>query len=600
MKKSRLAIIDHEKCRPKKCNQECRRKCPPNIQGSLCIEIENTAIINEDLCIGCGMCVKVCPFNAIQIINLPIELDKPLYTYDKNSFRLYKLPYPKIGKVYGIIGENGIGKSTLLGILSNQIKPNFGCFADKNIITDDDIKKNVRGTELQTYFDKLYDGQLTVKMKPQNIEKVQRKYKNNTIMTILKKIYDYKNDYHDEIIDKLELTHLLNSDIGTLSGGEMQRFICGAILMQNADVYIFDEPTNYLDIKHRLAVSDLIRKKLTDKNYIFLVEHDMSILDYTSDIISIMYGVCGAYGVISKPYNTAEAINMFFGGYIAAENMRFRKESYNFKNHLMLEYEEELDKQVGLSYNENIIKTNDNKFKLIIPEGILSSDTAMVLMVGENGTGKTTFLNNLTKELNLSISYKKQYIDVSKYGEATVQDVLYNNIKKAMCSEMFISDVIRPFRLKSLYDKEISKLSGGELQRVAIAMCLGEDSDIYLIDEPSACLDIEQRVLATKIIKRFLIHNSKIGFIVEHDVMMVMAMGIENSSKIIVFEEIDNDGVTRTCQTTQPMQFHDGINQFLKGMNITFRTDPKLKRPRINKAGSQKDMEQKEMGKYYV
>ena len=600
MKKSRLAIIDHEKCKPKKCNKECQKACPPNNRGILCIEIENTAIISEDLCIGCGMCVKVCPFNAIQIINLPTELDKPLYTYDKNSFRLYKLPYPKIGKIYGIIGENGIGKSTLLNILSNQIKPNFGDF--ENPIDDIEIKKRVRGTELQRYFDKLYAGDLRVKLKSQNIEKFQKRYKKNTIREIITKVYDSNNDYHNEILDNLELHHLFDSNINTLSGGEMQRFICGTILMQDADVYIFDEPTNYLDVKHRLAVSDLIRKRLTDKNYIFLVEHDMSILDYTSDIISIMYGVRGAYGVISKPYNTAEAINMFFGGYIVAENMRFRKESYNFKNHLMLEYEDDIDKQSGLTYDGKIIETNDKKFKLIVPEGILSSDTAMILMVGENGTGKTTFLNNLTKDLNLSISYKKQYIDVSKYGDTIVGDLLYNNIKKAMCSEMFISDVIRPFRLKSLYDKEISKLSGGELQRVAIAMCLGEDSDIYLIDEPSACLDIEQRVLATKIIKRFLIHNSKIGFIVEHDVMMVMAMGIENSSKIIVFEEIDSDhnNVTRTCQATQPMQFHDGINQFLKGMNITFRTDPKLKRPRINKSGSQKDAEQKEMNKYYM
>lgn len=598
MKKARLAIIDHDKCKPKKCNSECKKVCPPVKQGNLCIEIENIAKISEDMCIGCGMCVKVCPFGAIQIVNLPVELDFPLYSYGENSFRLYRLPYPKVGKIYGIIGENGIGKSTLLKILSNQLKPNFGNFEE--IITDIEIKKKVRGTELQLYFDKLYSGGLSVKTKPQNIEQVQQKYKKKTISQLINSCYNNEDDYHNELLDKLELRQLLDNCIGNLSGGEMQRFICAIILMQDADVYIFDEPTNYLDVKHRLIMSNLIRKKLTDTNYIFLVEHDMSILDYTSDVISIMYGTPGAYGVISKPYGTGEAINMFFGGYIAAENMRFRSRAYNFKDQMVMEYEDLDLKQPRLSFKKKIIKTKDDKFELCVPSGDLGESVSMVLLVGENGTGKTTFLNNLTKELDLSISYKKQYIDITKYEGATVQDVLYNNIRKSMCSEMFISDVIKPFKLKSLYDKQIDNLSGGELQKVAIALCLGENTDIYLIDEPSACLDIEQRVLTTKIIKRFLIHNNKIGFIVEHDIMMVMAMG-EPCSKIIVFEEVESvDPNKRTCKASTPQIFTNGINQFLKSMDVTFRTDPKLKRPRINKLGSQKDTEQKEKNQFYL
>ncbi len=109
-----------------------------------------------------------------------------------------------------------------------------------------------------------------------------------------------------------------------LSGGELQRFALLLVLIQKADIFIFDEPTSYLDVKQRIKISKLIRSIQTHDNYIILVEHDLSILDYTSDFICCLYGEPAAYGVVTAPYGVREGINVFLDGYVPTENMRFR------------------------------------------------------------------------------------------------------------------------------------------------------------------------------------------------------------------------------------------------------------------------------------
>ena len=129
---SRIAIIDTNKCKPKKCNQECKNYCPVVRMGKLCIEVSPSskiAIISEELCIGCGICTKKCPFNAISIINIDIlkKIEHHIiHRYGQNSFKLYRLPIPRMNQILGIIGSNGMGKSTVLKILGNKLKPNLG------------------------------------------------------------------------------------------------------------------------------------------------------------------------------------------------------------------------------------------------------------------------------------------------------------------------------------------------------------------------------------------------------------------------------------------------------------------------------------------
>ncbi|QKF94119.1 RNAse l inhibitor RLI1 [Fadolivirus algeromassiliense] len=597
----RIPIIDKDKCKPKKCRHECKSKCPVNMTGKQCIEIEELgkiAKINESLCIGCGICVKVCPFDAIKMVNLPSQISNNLvHSYGENMFRLYKLPMPKSGKIIGILGPNGCGKTTIMNILSNQILPNFS-LEDNAKITTTEVLKNVRGTELQKYLKLLYDGKLVVNTKQQDIMMLVKRIKNKDtkVQDIVNKFKDSKN--YKKIIDSLELDKLFDNKVLELSGGELQKIVCAVTLLRDGNVYIFDEPTNYLDIEYRIKVANLIKDLIDKDKYVFVVEHDLSILDFVADHIHVMYGEPGAYGVVSTLYSTLEGINIYFDGYIPADNVRFRAEPYKLNDTQIVE--EQLYSNVNgiVSYDDVEIKYDH--FNLRINKSQISSKDNMIVILGKNGTGKTTYLNWLKNTLGFIISHKPQ-INTNDYSndKITVKDLLYTKIRDAMLSNMFVSDVINLLGVNKIYNKKVKKLSGGETQRLGIVLCLGTSADIYLIDEPSASLDIEQRFNATKVIKRFLLHNKKIGFIVEHDILMAITLAKEQTSKVLVFEEVKCEDNVRYCETSSLLDFNTGINKFLKSIDTTFRTDRDNKRPKLNKLDSVIDREQKQSNIYY-
>jgi len=126
----RIAVIDRDLCKPKECSLECIRFCPLVRTGTKAIEFDEASgrpVIREQLCLGCGICIKKCPFKAISIVNLPEELERYcVHRYGPNGFKLFRLPTPKEGKVLGIIGLNGVGKTTSLMILSGKLQPNLG------------------------------------------------------------------------------------------------------------------------------------------------------------------------------------------------------------------------------------------------------------------------------------------------------------------------------------------------------------------------------------------------------------------------------------------------------------------------------------------
>ncbi|KAG4073296.1 hypothetical protein HA402_008642 [Bradysia odoriphaga] len=593
-KQTRIAIVSDDKCKPKRCRQECKKSCPVVRMGKLCIEVSpnsKIASLSEELCIGCGICVKKCPFDAIMIINVPSNLEKhTTHRYSKNSFKLHRLPIPRPGEVLGLVGQNGIGKSTALKILAGKQKPNLGRYSDPPDWTE--ILTYFRGSELQNYFTKILEDDLRALIKPQYVDQIPRAVK-GTVRALLDKRDDRNNQ--DEICTMLDLMHIRDREIQALSGGELQRFAISMVCIQNGDIFMFDEPSSYLDVRQRLNAALTIRHLIHPTKFIIVVEHDLSVLDYLSDFICCLYGVPGCYGVVTMPFSVREGINIFLDGFVPTENMRFRTESLTFK--VSESATEEEVKRMNHYIYPDMMKQLGN-FKLTVNKGQFS-DSEILVLLGENGTGKTTFIRMLAGNLSpdqgsedlpvLNISYKPQKISPKHQG--TVRQLLHEKIRDAYVHPQFMADVMKPMKIDEIMDQEVQNLSGGELQRVAMVLCLGKPADVYLIDEPSAYLDSEQRLIAAKVIKRYILHAKKTGFVVEHDFIMATYL----ADRVIVFEGTPSmDTVANT-----PQSLLNGMNRFLELLGITFRRDPNNFRPRINKNSSVKDVEQKRAGQYF-
>lgn len=597
-KGTRIAIVSTDKCKPKKCRQECRKSCPVVKTGKLCIEVtpaSKIAFISETLCVGCGICVKKCPFDAINIINLPTNLDaETTHRYSANSFKLHRLPTPRPGQVLGLVGTNGIGKSTALKILAGKQKPNLGRYDDPP--DWEEILKYFRGSELQNFFTKVLEDDIKAIIKPQYVDNIPRalvKSPVKDVAGILKARLERKDDW-EYVLKTLEMKPIMKREIENLSGGELQRFALAMTCVQAANVYMFDEPSSYLDVKQRLRAAEMIRSLLDPTTYVICVEHDLSVLDYLSDFVCILYGAPSVYGVVTLPSSVREGINIFLDGFIPTENMRFRDESLQFRladaaDGLILDH-------LSLLEYPDLQKTQGD-FHLSVEKGDFTNSEILV-MFGENGTGKTTFCKILAGALQpdddvdipkMNISMKPQKIAPKFPG--TVRQLFFKKIKAAFLNPQFQTDVVKPLKIDNIIDQEVQVLSGGELQRVALVLALGVPADMYLIDEPSAYLDSEQRIVCSKVIRRFILHAKKTAFIVEHDFMMATYL----ADRVIVFEGTPS----KRALAKAPESLLTGCNRFLKNLNVTFRRDPNSFRPRINKKDSQMDKEQKLSGNYF-
>ncbi len=587
----RIAVVDRDRCNPRKCGLECIKYCPEvrmGVEETIRLE-DGLLVIDEELCTGCGICVKKCPFSAISIVNLPAPVEgEEVHRYGVNGFTLFRLPIVRPGKIVGLVGPNGVGKTTSISILSGRIKPNLGRVDDEP--DWDEVIRHFRGSELQEYLKRLADGQVRVVNKPERIDKIPRVVKGRVI-DILEKVDE--RGVLDEAMELLGLGKLKDRRIEELSGGELQRLALAAAYVRDADVYVLDEPTNYLDVYQRMRAARLIRRLQEDGKSVMLVEHDLAVLDYLSDYVHILYGEPGVYGVVSHPHSTREGINIFLDGYLPDDNVRFREEPISF---LPRVGSHEISENPVVVYTS--LEKRLNGFSLHVEEGEVYAGE-VVVAVGPNGIGKTTFVRMLAGELSpdrgtvmtegIKVSYKPQHVKPTYEG--TVESLLRKVAGSSYSSPYFRAEVIKRLGIERLLDRYLDELSGGELQKVAIAACLGREADIYLIDEPSAFLDVEARFAAAKAIRRRIQGENKAVIVVEHDLLTIEAV----ADRIMVFS--GQPGVEGYA--SRPMDPREGLNEFLKDVDVTFRRDPDTGRPRVNKPGSKMDQLARATGRYY-
>ncbi len=583
----RIAIVDREKCKNKtSCPFICQGVCPINRAGQNCIyEGEDTkARINEDLCIGCSICEKKCPFDAIIIINLPEELSaQPIHRFGENQFQLFSLPTPIFGQVTGIIGRNGIGKSTAIKILSGVLKPNLGYWDKPEGATYDQLLKFFKGSEAQNFFEKIKKGEIRISYKPQAVDLIPKTTKGK-VKDLLKKVDELGK--YDEVVEKLELQDFLDNDIDKLSGGELQRVAIAATVLKKGNFYVFDEPTSFLDIKQRLKLATFIKDFVGEQNSVMAIEHDLIVLDYLADLIQIVYGREGAYGIVSGSKPAKRGLNTYLEGYLKEENIRFR--DYHIK--FAIKAPEKAKARFPLT-SWGALKKKLGNFTLQVDEGTINKGE-IVGILGPNGIGKTSFVKMLAHvvkpdsgevDTKVKISYKPQYIDTD--SDELVMNILADSALK------YEVELVRPLDIKPLLMKRLKDLSGGELQRVAICLALSRDADLILLDEPSAHLDVEQRLIVSKVIKQMVDQRNISVLVVDHDLLFMDYL----SDRLMVF----SGEPAKNGKGAGPYWMEDGMNMLLKDLDITLRRDPESGRPRINKPGSVKDREQKDAGKYY-
>ena len=582
----RIAILNKDRCQPRRCSKECEKYCPGVRTGDETIIFGDGGkpLISEELCVGCGICINKCPFKAIMIIGLPEIFQEPAHRYGSNGFVLFGLPVPRVGKVTGILGPNGIGKSTCVQILSGSLIPNFG--HEKG--DWDTVLENYAGTALYDYFQAVVDGKVRVSQKPQYVDQIPKVFKGKT-SELLEKTDERK--VMDELIDYLDLKGVIDRKISELSGGELQRVAIAACAARDAQFYFFDEISPYLDIYQRINVARLIQKLSKDRA-ILVIEHDLAILDMLADVVHIAYGKPTGFGVVTLPKSVRVGINQYLKGYLPEENIRIRPEAIKFEIHPPRE-----DSQFkSMITFKGFSKKYGDGFSLEVAGGNLREGEVLGI-VGPNGIGKSTFVKVLAgeikpeerdTEIEVKISYKPQYIKADT--SVRVQDFLCG-ITKRFGTSYYEAEISSPLQLEEIYDSLLTDLSGGELQRVAIAACLSQEAEIYILDEPSAHLDVEQRSMVTKVLNRFAENNQKTALVVDHDIYMIDML----SQRLMVFE----GKPSVYGEALGPFNMETGMNKFLKNLGITFRRDEETKRPRVNNLGSRLDREQKENGNYY-
>jgi ATP-binding cassette subfamily E protein 1 len=545
-------------------------------------------IINNRTCLmarkgTCGICINKCFPRALSVTNLP-DIDTAgllVHCYDENGFRFFGVPQIHPGKVIGLLGVNGIGKSTILNILAGQ-RPNGGNFnnPEKGF---SEFYSELRIASFRQFLHDLGTEAVRVAFKPQIFSHLLQK--TQTVSEMLSSSKEKGGYPLSEVIDLMELKPILSRPPQELSGGELQRLAIGLVLVKEADIYLIDEPCTFLDFRQRIKIAKIFHELASSGKTVFIAEHDIAVLDFQSDLIYLFYGDPHKFGVISRlAYSTKKGINNFLLGKLKDENVRIRSKRIVFTRMVK---ERSWEGKEGVDFTP--FEKRLDGFHLSVDEGRVHFGEILCIL-GENGLGKTTFARHLTETLtNIQVSFKPQFLHRKFQG--TVREFLSRYTNVYIDSSSFRLYILKPFSISHLLDKPIRGLSGGELQRCFLAGCLGKKADLYIIDEGSAFLDVEERLKATRVIRHIISKNNAACLAIEHDIQIADAL----ADRIMLFE--GNPGIKGT--TFGPLSKKLGLNRFLKRIDVTFRRDPETGRARLNKLGSRLDRDQRKNQAYY-
>ena len=608
--------IDYDKCDHRSCGRICQTHCPVVLTNSRkkshekkleepirLKKTEDRIIIVGEYCLKCGICVNTCPRKAISVLNLLSEPDNVplLHEYEGSHFKVYGLPVLVPEQVVGFCGPNGIGKSTIMNILAGKLLPNFG--NKDEIPTLDTVAKNFKNNFMRQLYLDLKDASVKIAFKEQVLRILFDRYEGKTVKQILEAHIETPPDFTQEIFRALDIPAIENRYLKQCSGGELQRFAIALVMLQNSDILLIDEPCTFLDVKKRFVLAELLQKKAhsvynnSRRNAIAVVEHDLTVLDYLSDSVQLFYGEPHVFGVVTTLKSTKNGINSYLDGYLKAENIQFREQVIGFKKSVS---DRDWKNNIEYFHFFDIDKTFPGGFSLHVSAGTVYQSEILGI-VGENGCGKSTFAKLLIGEIKpdndsmllidreLQISYKPQYI--TKDFDGTAKEFIMNFSQNYDFSEGIMRLIYEPLGADGLFEKRIVDLSGGELQRVFIAACLAKRADLYILDEPSAYLDVEERLKVSSVIRSCTKARGATAICVEHDIQICDAL----ADRLLLFT--GQPGVKG--YTIGPLGKRDGMNEFLKILDVTFRRDEENGRARINKKGSSLDLEQRANNEYF-
>lgn len=514
--------------------------------------------------------------DSIRIVELPSESGQLMHQYGRNEFRIYNLPKPVEGDVIGLLGKNGIGKTTALEILSGELLPNLGMHEDPPNLQD--VVGSLSESVLVEHLRKAQDDNISVSRKPQ----IASDY---TMDKVVSDVLNISSD--DDMAKNLSIDGLLNKRLSSLSGGELQRvLICNALNVE-ADVYIFDEPSSFLDVGQRVDTSEVISNNVEEDSTTFVVDHDLTFLESLCDKVHILYGETNNYGVVSNPSSTRNGINDYVKGYVSGDDVKIRSEQFKF------EIRSSEDKQLEdnrISYPDFDVTLGD--FDLSVSGGDIM-ESQVVGILGENGLGKTTYAKALAgqfdtiEDFDFRVSYKPQYLEAT--NENISPDTYVSQISNIDRSTM--KDMNRRLNIDNLMNQKLGNMSGGELQKLSVSICLSRQADVYLLDEPSAYLDVETRNKMAQLLKTHSNKTSDPILVIDHDIFFISTV----SDDVVVFSGVPGDH----GEATPVIDLKEGMNTFLSEMDITLRKDRDTKRPKFNSKGSQLDRKQRKSGEFY-